>query len=129
MTVLYINGLEQDSENRIVQLINMYDKGEQLEFSDIKQKELLLILFSWCLSSSNRWFRDVTSKAMIEILKEDFSLCEYLLTTVTAFADAPSSGHPEIPHPYRFRFLLHYPCLVRRILTPATVHPVPCRWL
>lgn len=76
----YINGLEQDSENRIVQLINMYDKGEQLEFSDIKQKKLLLILFGWCLSSSNRWFRDVTSKAMIEILKEDFPLCEYLLT-------------------------------------------------
>lgn len=36
------------------------------------------------LTSSNRWLRDTTSKAIIEILKENFEFCEYLLET---FAD------------------------------------------
>ena len=35
--------------------------------------------FGWLLSSSNRWLRDYTSKAMIEILKEHFQLCEIIL--------------------------------------------------
>ena len=76
---IYINKLTRDEDNRIVQLIQMYDKGEKLETTNEKQIELLLTLFGWVLSSSNRWLRDYTSKAMIEILKEHFHLCQIIL--------------------------------------------------
>jgi len=76
---VYINKLAEDEDNRIVQLIQMYDKGEKLEITDEKQMELLLTLFGWILSSSNRWLRDYASKAMIEILKEHFQLCQVIL--------------------------------------------------
>lgn len=76
---IYINELTKDDDNRIVQLIQMYDKGEKLETTKEKQIELLLTLFGWILSSSNRWLRDYTSKAMIEILKEHFQLCQSIL--------------------------------------------------
>lgn len=75
---IYINGINSD-DDRIVQLIEIYNKGETLEISDKEQIRLLLILFSWVLTSSNRWLRDITSKAMIEILKEHFEYTEYLL--------------------------------------------------
>lgn len=76
---IYINKLTADDNNRIVQLIQMYDKGDKLKISNEKQIELLLTLFGWILSSSNRWLRDYTSKAMIEILKEHFHLCQIIL--------------------------------------------------
>ena len=76
---IYINKLTRDEDNRIVQHIQMYDKGEKLETTNEKQIELLLTLFGWVLSSSNRWLRDYTSKAMIEILKEHFHLCQIIL--------------------------------------------------
>lgn len=76
---IYINKLTRDEDNRIVQLIQMYDKGEKLETTNEKQIELLLTLFGWVLSSSNRWLRDYTSKAMLEILKEHFHLCQIIL--------------------------------------------------
>lgn len=76
---IYINKISLDESNRIVQLIKMYNKGEYLNITNSKQIELLLTLFSWILTSSNRWLRDITSKAMIEILKVNFSMCEYLL--------------------------------------------------
>ncbi len=44
-----------------------------------RKTKLILTLFTWLLSSSNRKLRDVTSKAMIEILKYDFELSEFLL--------------------------------------------------
>ena len=72
---IYINRLALDDENRVVQLIELYDRGEKLEAASDKQIELLLILLSWLLTSSNRWLRDYTSKAMVEILKEHFQLC------------------------------------------------------
>lgn len=72
-------GYTEDDNNRIVQLIQMYDKGEKLEISNEKQIDLLLTLFGWILTSSNRWLRDYTSKAMIEILKEHFHLCQIIL--------------------------------------------------
>lgn len=75
---IFINGLNSDND-RIVQLIETYNKGKLLEISDKEQIRLLLILFSWLLTSSNRWLRDITSKAMIEILKEYFEYSEYLL--------------------------------------------------
>lgn len=76
---IYINKLTRDEDGRIIQLIQMYDKGEKLETTNEKQIELLLTLFGWVLSSSNRWLRDYTSKAMIEILKEHFHLCQIIL--------------------------------------------------
>ena len=72
---LYINELPMYDEDRVVQLIQMYDRGEKLDHTSVKQIELLLTLFGWLLTSSNRWLRDFTSKAMIEILKEHFQLC------------------------------------------------------
>ena len=57
----------------------MYIHGEKLEFKNEEQIELLLTLFSWLLTSSNRQLRDNASKAMVEILKEHFSLCCVLL--------------------------------------------------
>lgn len=76
---VYINKLTRHDTDRIVQLIEMYDRGEKLEVKNEKQLELLLTLFGWILSSSNRWLRDYTSKAMIEILKEHFQLCQVIL--------------------------------------------------
>jgi hypothetical protein len=76
---IYINKLPLDGSDRIVQLVEMYDRGEKLETANEKQVELLLTLFSWLLTSSNRWLRDYTSKAMIEILKEHFQLCQTIL--------------------------------------------------
>lgn len=75
---IFINGKTTD-DDRIAQLIEIYNKGEVLEVSDKEQIRLLLILFSWVLTSSNRWLRDTTSKAMIEILKNHFEYTEYLL--------------------------------------------------
>ncbi len=76
---VYINKLTWDESDRVVQLIQMYDRGEKLNAKNEKQVELLLTLFGWILASSNRWLRDYTSKAMIEILKEHFNLCKPLL--------------------------------------------------
>ena len=76
---VYINKLTWDESDRIVQLIQLYDQGEKLEAKNEKQIELLLTLFAWILTSTNRWLRDNTSKAMIKILKEHFCLCKPLL--------------------------------------------------
>ena len=76
---VYINRITWDESDRIVQLIQMYNRGDKLEVRNEKQVELLLTLFGWILTSSNRWLRDYTSKAMIEILKEHFDLCKPLL--------------------------------------------------
>lgn len=70
---------EKNSDDRIVQLIEIYNKGDDFKISNKEQIRLLLILFSWVLTSSNRCLRDTTSKAMIEILKEHFEYSEYLL--------------------------------------------------
>ena len=82
----FINGISSGDE-RIVQLIEIYNKGEVLEVSDKEQIRLLLILFSWVLTSSNRWLRDTTSKAMIEILKDHFEYTEYLLKLFSGVND------------------------------------------
>lgn len=70
---------KNSNEDRIVQLVEIYNNGENFDVSDKEQIRLLLILFSWILTSSNRRLRDITSKAMIEILKENFEYAEYLL--------------------------------------------------
>lgn len=73
---IYINSLE--STDRICGLIQKYQSGTILKVNSDRQLILLLTLFAWLLTSSNRWLRDVTSKAMIEILKEHFALCQPL---------------------------------------------------
>ena len=74
-----INDVGHGYGNRIIELIELYNRGEKLDFSSEKQVELLLTLFSWLLTSSNRWLRDNASKAMIEILKEHFQISYKLL--------------------------------------------------
>lgn len=68
-----------DEENRLWQLVRKYERGESLEYESEEQKKLFIITLSWLLTSSNRTLRDHTSKAIVEILKDDFSLCEWLL--------------------------------------------------
>ena len=77
---IYINGLPSNDNERIVQLVNLYNEGSNLDFRHPKQIELLLTVLGWLLTSSNRWLRDVTSKAMIEILKEHFQYCKVLIS-------------------------------------------------
>lgn len=79
--------MPSNDTDRMVQLIQMYDRGEKLEVTKEKQIELLLTLFGWVLSSSNRWLRDYTSKAMIEILKEHLQLCETILSKFETIND------------------------------------------
>lgn len=74
-----INNFSKGSEYRIVQLLEMYNRGEGIKTSDKEEARLLLTLMSWLLTSSNRWLRDITSKAMIEIFKNHFDLCEVIL--------------------------------------------------
>lgn len=74
----FINNLTYE-DKRVYQLITLFDNGNQINLVSKEQIELLLVLFTWLLASSNRRLRDVTSKAMIEILKVNFELCESLL--------------------------------------------------
>ena len=73
----YINGLGDESE-RLFQLISFFDEGKTLD-SSREKNWLVLLLFAWLLTSSNRLLRDKTSKAMIELLKIDLPLCLPLL--------------------------------------------------
>ncbi|EMC47557.1 MAG: hypothetical protein UIH32_00365 [Streptococcus mutans] len=76
--VPFINNLTYEEE-RIFQLICLFDEGNKIDNLSKEKLKLLLTLFTWLLASSNRKLRDVTSKAMIEILKNNFELNEYLL--------------------------------------------------
>lgn len=74
---IFINNL--DEQDYIISFVYYIEKGNKyLEESDNKTK-LLLILFSWMLTSSNRVLRDRISKAMIEILKAKLYLSKELL--------------------------------------------------
>ena len=74
----YINGLA-NKEERLFQLIIYFDEGNLLNGLSKPNTELLLILFTWLLTASNRMLRDKASKASIELLKRNFSLCKPLL--------------------------------------------------
>ena len=74
----FINYLAYDEE-RIYQLINYFDEGHVLDGMSTGNTELLLILFTWLLTSSNRFLRDKASKAAIELLKRNFGLSAPLL--------------------------------------------------
>lgn len=74
----FVNHLAAEDE-RIFQLISYFDEGNMLDGLSHSNTELLLILLVWLLTSSNRFLRDKASKAAIELLKNEFSLCEPLL--------------------------------------------------
>lgn len=74
----YINHLGSD-DIRIFQLITYFDSGNKMDGLSHANTELLLILLAWLLTSSNRFLRDKASKAAIELLKHDFTLCKPLL--------------------------------------------------
>ena len=74
----YINRLGSD-DIRIFQLITYFDSGNRMDGLSHTNTELLLILLTWLLTSSNRFLRDKASKAAIELLKHDFTLCKPLL--------------------------------------------------
>lgn len=82
----YINGLYNEDE-RLYQLINYFDEGKELDGLSSYNTELILILFAWLLTSSNRFLRDKASKAMIELLKRNFSLCEKILKLFETVSD------------------------------------------
>ena len=74
---IYINELEFD--NTLLSCVQCIVEGNQMVFSNHKQIELLLTLFGWTLTSSNRKLRDTVSKAMVEILKSN-GLTDTLVT-------------------------------------------------
>ena len=68
-----------NKEERLFQLILHFDEGNTLDGLSRGNTNLLLILFVWLFTSSNRFLRDKVSKAVIEILKVNFDLCLPLL--------------------------------------------------
>lgn len=76
----YANDNFGSEDNRINQIITSFLKKDNLlQHIDTKRTFLLLVLFSWILTSSNRKLRDETSKAMIAVLKCHLELAEPLL--------------------------------------------------
>ncbi len=74
---IYINELEFD--DKLFTTILYIVEGNQIVFKNNIQIELLLTLFGWILTSSNRKLRDTVSKAMIEILKSNFNMTKLML--------------------------------------------------
>lgn len=72
-----INNLTED--DRIINLAYFFESGNELEGLSDRTAELLLTLFAWMLSSSNRVLRDRISKSMIEVLRTRIDLCSILL--------------------------------------------------
>lgn len=84
---LYIDRFFGGDNGRMYQLVHKYARGEILVMKNEKQTELLLSLFAWFLTSSDRSWRDSASKAMVEILKEKFDLCEFVLRKFASVND------------------------------------------
>lgn len=68
-----------DENNRIISLAHYIEGGNTLDGMSDNKAYLLTITYTWMLSSSNRNLRDRVSKAIVEILKEHFSVCKQLL--------------------------------------------------
>jgi hypothetical protein len=75
---IFINTLTE--EDRVYYLVKHYQKGNEIANLQTEEYELLGITFAWLLTASSRQVRDNASRALIEILKTRFSLCEFLLT-------------------------------------------------
>lgn len=68
-----------NKNHRIINLAFYIEAGNALEGLSENKAYLLLITYTWMLSSSNRTLRDRVSKAMTEILKDYFHICKKLL--------------------------------------------------
>lgn len=78
----YINDNFGSEENRVYQIITSLLNDANFINNLVKDRDrtfLLLVLFSWILTSSNRRLRDETSKAMIVVLKHHLDLVIPLL--------------------------------------------------
>lgn len=76
----YINDYFGSDESRVYQIITSFlNEANLLNNLDRDRTFLLLVLFSWILTSSNRKLRDETSKAMIIVLKHHLDLVIPLL--------------------------------------------------
>ena len=76
----YINDYFGSDESRVYQIITSFlNEANLLNNLDRDRTFLLLVLFSWILTSSNRKLRDETSKAMIVVLKHHLDLVIPLL--------------------------------------------------
>lgn len=78
----YINDCFGSDESRVYQIITSLLKEANFINNLVKDRDrtfLLLVLFSWILTSSNRKLRDETSKAMIVVLKHHLDLVIPLL--------------------------------------------------
>ncbi len=74
----YINSKDQEGV-RAYELIELAEKYEDLNVTESCLK-LILKLFSWILTSSNRRLRDHCSKAIIAVLTKNIGLCKWLLS-------------------------------------------------
>lgn len=78
----YINDCFGSDESRVYQIITSLLNEANFINNLVKDRDrtfLLLVLFSWILTSSNRKLRDETSKAMIVVLKHHLDLAIPLL--------------------------------------------------
>ncbi len=82
---IHIN--DMTSDERIISLAYYIESGKEIIHMTDEKTLLLLTLYTWFLSSSNRELRDRISKAMIEILKVRFNLCVVLLERFKAVND------------------------------------------
>lgn len=63
----------------VKEMADVYIEGREIIKADTKQLELLLILFTWFLTTSNCTLRDDITLAIVEILKSNLKLCLSLL--------------------------------------------------
>lgn len=68
-----------DENDRIISLAYYIEAGNTLRELTENKVYLLSVIYTWMLSSSNRVLRDRVSKALIELLKDHFSVCIRLL--------------------------------------------------
>ena len=73
----YINEKDTDG-TRIFELIDLIEHFEAFDSMAPCQK-LILKLFTWILSSSNRYLRDHCSKAIVAVLTNNINLCTWIL--------------------------------------------------
>ncbi len=79
MWTTFVNSFSSN-DHRAMSLILYLDTGGAFESLCNDSFLLLAITLTWMLSSSNRFLRDKTSKALIEILKKHFDLSVSLLS-------------------------------------------------
>ena len=82
---IYINELTE--YDRVINLAYYVEAGNCLDEMPDDKVLLLLKLYSWMLSSTNRVIRDRISKAMIELLKCRLGMCEILLEEFNSVND------------------------------------------